>query len=193
MELEELPIVPVLYCALCRWVDEEAGPRKREHPLWCRKSLVVVFSSDMVTRKSGLISPGYKEIGKVVLFQPACDFKGLLESLVYHQPSSSINGVIYLFRIRYFWAIALFILFFYTFRVVGGKNQNILLFRYSSNVVISKYSQFCMVSTAEFVATLLRLKPSHYCVKFCLVLESTGTHENLCTKCEGLSQGLYWF
>jgi hypothetical protein len=31
MELEEPPIVPVLYCAFCRWGDEEAGPRKREH------------------------------------------------------------------------------------------------------------------------------------------------------------------
>jgi hypothetical protein len=30
MELEEPPPVPTLYCAFCRWADEEAGPRKRE-------------------------------------------------------------------------------------------------------------------------------------------------------------------
>jgi hypothetical protein len=31
MEFEEPPTVPELYCAFCRWGDEEAGPRKREH------------------------------------------------------------------------------------------------------------------------------------------------------------------
>ncbi len=31
MEFEELPIVPEMFCAFCRWVDEEAGLRKREH------------------------------------------------------------------------------------------------------------------------------------------------------------------
>jgi hypothetical protein len=31
MEVEEQPIAPMLYCAFCKWVDEEAGPRKRDH------------------------------------------------------------------------------------------------------------------------------------------------------------------
>jgi len=31
MEFEERPVVPVLYCAFCRWGDEEAGPRKRKY------------------------------------------------------------------------------------------------------------------------------------------------------------------
>jgi hypothetical protein len=31
MEFEERLIVPVLYCAFCKWGDEEAGPRKRKH------------------------------------------------------------------------------------------------------------------------------------------------------------------
>lgn len=31
MEVEEQPIAPTLYCAFCKWVDEEAGPRKRDH------------------------------------------------------------------------------------------------------------------------------------------------------------------
>jgi hypothetical protein len=31
VEFEEPPIVPELFCAFCRWGDEEAGPRKREH------------------------------------------------------------------------------------------------------------------------------------------------------------------
>jgi hypothetical protein len=31
IEFDEPPIVPELYCAFCRWGDEEAGPRKREH------------------------------------------------------------------------------------------------------------------------------------------------------------------
>jgi hypothetical protein len=31
MEVEERPMAPVLYCAFCKWVDEEAGPRKRNH------------------------------------------------------------------------------------------------------------------------------------------------------------------
>jgi hypothetical protein len=30
-EFREPPIVPELFCAFCRWGDEEAGPRKREH------------------------------------------------------------------------------------------------------------------------------------------------------------------
>jgi len=24
-------VAPMLYCAFCKWVDEEAGPRKRDH------------------------------------------------------------------------------------------------------------------------------------------------------------------
>ncbi|KAG9229166.1 hypothetical protein BJ875DRAFT_524152 [Amylocarpus encephaloides] len=31
MEVEEQPVAPTLYCAFCKWVDEEAGPRKRDH------------------------------------------------------------------------------------------------------------------------------------------------------------------
>jgi hypothetical protein len=31
VEFEERPIVPVLYCAFCKWGDEEAGPQKRKH------------------------------------------------------------------------------------------------------------------------------------------------------------------
>jgi hypothetical protein len=31
IELEERPGGPVLYCAFCRWVDVEAGPRKRKY------------------------------------------------------------------------------------------------------------------------------------------------------------------
>jgi hypothetical protein len=31
MEIEERPIVPVLYCAFCKWGDEEAGPRKQKY------------------------------------------------------------------------------------------------------------------------------------------------------------------
>lgn len=29
MEIKTLPIAPGLYCPFCRWVDKEAGPRKR--------------------------------------------------------------------------------------------------------------------------------------------------------------------
>jgi len=31
MEIEERPIVPVLYCAFCKWGDEEVGPQKRKY------------------------------------------------------------------------------------------------------------------------------------------------------------------
>jgi hypothetical protein len=31
MEVEEQPRAPPLYCAFCKWVDEEAGPQKRGH------------------------------------------------------------------------------------------------------------------------------------------------------------------
>lgn len=31
MEIEERPIVPELYCAFCKWGDEEAGPQKRKY------------------------------------------------------------------------------------------------------------------------------------------------------------------
>jgi hypothetical protein len=31
MEVTKRSVAPVLYCAFCKWVDEEAGPRKREH------------------------------------------------------------------------------------------------------------------------------------------------------------------
>ncbi|PVH70401.1 hypothetical protein DL98DRAFT_136727 [Cadophora sp. DSE1049] len=31
IEVEEQPIAPPLYCAFCKWVDEEAGPQKRGH------------------------------------------------------------------------------------------------------------------------------------------------------------------
>jgi hypothetical protein len=31
MEVKERSVAPVLYCAFCKWVDEEAGPRKRDH------------------------------------------------------------------------------------------------------------------------------------------------------------------
>lgn len=31
MDAEEQPAIQRLYCAFCKWADEEAGPRKREH------------------------------------------------------------------------------------------------------------------------------------------------------------------
>jgi hypothetical protein len=31
MEVKKRSVAPVLFCAFCKWVDEEAGPRKREH------------------------------------------------------------------------------------------------------------------------------------------------------------------
>lgn len=31
MEVEEQPIASTLYCAFCKWVDEEAAPGKRDH------------------------------------------------------------------------------------------------------------------------------------------------------------------
>ena len=39
-EIEERPPVHVLYCAFCKWVDEEAGPRKREYEFSRIDSLV---------------------------------------------------------------------------------------------------------------------------------------------------------
>jgi hypothetical protein len=31
IEIEEQPIVPVLYYAFCKWGDEEVGPRKQKY------------------------------------------------------------------------------------------------------------------------------------------------------------------
>lgn len=39
MEFEELLIAPELFCAFCKWGDEEAGPWKQEHLFSCVDSL----------------------------------------------------------------------------------------------------------------------------------------------------------
>jgi len=31
IEVKERPVVSILYCVFCKWIDKEAGPRKREY------------------------------------------------------------------------------------------------------------------------------------------------------------------